>query len=107
MENTAYVELIAENLRLVNIAGNAVQHEKIDIGLESPGLDHCRNLRRPETDCDVIRDKLAFARVLQECFSVLGANVDGTKHIAASQMKKTRNRSDNFALGAFAGTGRA
>ena len=41
---------------------------------------------------------------MQERLAEVGADIDGAKDIAARAMIETGNRSENFALGSFAGT---
>jgi hypothetical protein len=104
MENAAHVELGTEDLGLVAIAGDAVEHEEIDVGLESTGVDHRVDLRRPEADADVVWDELALARIMKEGFAEVGTHIDRAKDIAAGAMIKAGDGAENFALGSFAGS---
>jgi hypothetical protein len=54
MEDSADVELVAEDLGLIDIAGNSVENEEVDVGLEASGLNHAVNLVRPQTDCNIV-----------------------------------------------------
>ena len=107
MENAAHIELGAENLGLVAIARDAVEHEEIDVGLESIGLHHLVDLCRPEADADVVRHELAFARIGKKGLAELGAHIDRAKDIAAGAMIKAGDGAENFALSSFAGSRRA
>jgi len=60
----------------------------------------------PKLDRDVVRNELTFARIFQERFPDFRAGVDGTKHVAARAMKKSRDRSEGLTLGPFAAAGR-
>jgi hypothetical protein len=61
----------------------------------------------PELHCDIIRNELAFARILKKGFANLCARVDGAEYIATSAMIVTRDRAEGFALRAFAAARRA
>lgn len=107
MENAAHVEAGTEDLGLVDITGNAIEDEEVDIGFESTGLDHGIDLIGPKPDGNIVRDELAFAGILQEGLAEIRTHVDGAKDIATSAMKKAGDGAENFALSAFAGTGGA
>jgi len=104
MENTADVEAVAEDLGLVDIAGNAIEDEEVDVGLETASLDHAVNLVGPEADRNIVGDQLAFTGILQKGFAEIGANINSPKNIATGAMKKAGNGTENFTLGSFAGT---
>jgi hypothetical protein len=104
MEDAADVEFIAEDLRLVDVAGNAIENEEIDVGFEASGLHHAIDLIGPKADRNIVRNQLAFARILQKSLAEIGADIDGAKNIAAGAMKKAGDGAENFTLGSFART---
>ena len=61
----------------------------------------------PKLHCDIVRNELAFARILKEGFADLCARVDGAEYVATSAMIVTRDRAEGFALRAFAAAWRA
>jgi hypothetical protein len=104
MENAADIEFGRQDLGLVAVARNAVEHEEIDVGFESVGLHHFVDLRRPEADADVVRHELAFARIVKEGLAEFGPHIYRAKDIAAGAMIKAGDGAENFALGSFAGS---
>jgi len=104
MKNTSHIELLTQDLGLIAVAGDAIQNEEIDIGLEATGLHHAVDLRRPKPDGNVVGNKLSFAGIVEESLAVIGPDIHRAKNIAASTMIKAGDCSENFALGSFAGT---
>jgi hypothetical protein len=104
MEDAVHFELGTEDFGLVAIAGYAVEHKEIDVGLEAAGSDHGVDLRRPEADADVVGHELAFARIMEKGLAKVGAHIDRTKDVAAGAMIKAGDGAKNFALGSFAGS---
>lgn len=101
VENAPDIELALQHLGLAAIAGNTVEHEEIDIGLEAARLHHAVDLHGPHADGNVVRHELAFAGVFEESLTEIGTNIDGTEDIAAGAMVKAWNRAEDFALGSF------
>jgi len=107
MEDAADIQFRFEHFGLVEIARDAVEDEKIDLGFEPASPFHAFDLRGPEPDGDIVGDKLAFAGIAEEGLAEIGTNVDGAENIAAGAVIEAGNGAENFALGAFAGAGRA
>ena len=104
MEDAVDIEAGAEDFRLVDVAGNAVEHEEVDVGLEASGFFHRLDLLRPEFDGDVVGNELAFAGIFQKSLAQGRADIDGAKDVAAGAVKEAGNGADDFALSAFTGT---
>lgn len=102
VEDSADVERGAEDLGLTSIAGNAVEHEEVDVGFEASGLDHGIDLGGPEVDSYVIGDELSFAGIVKKSLAELGTDVERTEHVSAGAVIETGDGAEDFALGALA-----
>ncbi len=106
MEHLLHVDELIHDLGLADIPRYAIEHQRIDIGLELMPIDCGVDPRFPELHRNLIRDQLAFAGVFQKRAADRRAGIDGAKDIAAGAMKKARNGSERFALGALTAAGR-
>jgi hypothetical protein len=61
VENSPHPDDILEHLRLVNVAWDAVEHEKVVVGMESVRLDALIDADLPELDRDLVRHQFASA----------------------------------------------
>jgi hypothetical protein len=102
MEHPADVDFGAENLGLVAIARDAIEHEEIDVGLETARTHHAVDLRGPESDADVVGHELASAGVFDKSLAEGRSYIHGAENVATGAVIKTGNRSNDFALGSFA-----
>src|SRR4029077_1789016 len=87
---------------LAKVSRNPVQHQGVDVRLELVRFHGRIDCLVPKFHRDIVRDELALAGVVKECFADLCARVDGTEYVATSTMIKPRDRAESFALGAFA-----
>ena len=107
VEDFFHVDHLIHDLRLADIARNAVEHENVDIGFKFVCIDRGIDPRLPELDRDFIGHEFAFARVFEKSAADLGARIDRAKDIAAGAMKEARDGAERAALSAFAAAGRA
>src|SRR5678816_1266256 len=107
MEHFLNVDHVIHDLGLTHVSGNPVQYERVDIRLELVRVYSRVDRLPPKLHCDIVRNELAFARILKEGFADLCARVDGAEYVATSAMIVTRDRAEGFALRAFAAARRA
>ena len=102
VKDAADIDRGGEDFGLVGITGDAVEHEELDVGLETSRLNHGIDLRRPEVDGQVIGNELPLAAILEKSLAELGTDVDCPKDVAAGAVKETGDGAEDFALGALA-----
>src|SRR6266853_816234 len=107
MKHALHVDHLAHDLRLVHAARNAVEHQRIELGLETVRAHHVAEPRQPELHRDLVGHQLAAARIFEKGLADRRARVELAKHIAARAMKESRNLAEDFSLRAFAAAGRA
>src|SRR5262249_53713606 len=96
---------LAQHFGLVLVSGNAVQHERVLSGMESPGLGATVNEVVPKLDGRRVRDELATAGVLEENPTHWAIGFEAAENIAASAVEEIWNDPENFSLGPFSGAG--
>lgn len=107
VENFLHIDDFIHDPCLADVAGNPVEDEHIDIGLEFMRIDSGIDPRLPKLDRDFVRNEFSLARIFKEGAAHFGASVEGSKNITTGAMKKARDRADGTALGSFATTGGA
>src|SRR5215210_964443 len=107
MKNVLHIQHFRHDLRLAQVAGNAVEHEGIDVLLESVCADRVFDAGLPKLHRVLIGHELASAGIIEKCLPEWSARVQRAKHIAARAVKETRDGAENLALGPFTATWRA
>src|SRR4249920_1548661 len=107
MEHLLHVDHFVHDLGLTHVSWNSVQYERVDVRLELVPVHGRINGLPPQLHRDIVRNELAFARILKEGFAYFCARVDGAEYVATSAMIVTRDRAEGFALRAFATARRA
>ena len=107
MEHLLHVDHVIHDLGLTHVSWNSVQYERVDVRLELVRVYGRIDRLPPKLHCDIVRNELAFARILKEGFAYLCARVYGAEYVATSAMIVTRDRAEGFALRAFAAARRA
>jgi hypothetical protein len=107
VKNRHDIKRFPEDFSLVRIAGNAIQHKRICLGMESPRSRAVVDEIPPKLDRRFVRNQLALARVLQECLADGTIGFQAPKNVAARAMKEIWDGAEDFALGSFAGAGSA
>jgi len=90
---------------LLAIAGDAVEHEEIDLGFKDVGFDAVFDVGLPELDGEVIGHELAAAGVFDEFLAEGCAGVEGAKDIATGEVMEAGDMAEDLTLGAFAAAG--
>lgn len=90
---------------LFDVAGNAIEHEEIDIGLDEvhfgAGVDICL----PELDGEFVGDEFAAAGVFDEFLAEWGTGIEGAEDFTADEMDEAGDAAEDGSLGAFAAAG--
>lgn len=107
IKNRFYIQRAAEHFCLMNIAGDPVEHKDIALGAEAADVFAAFDELPPELYRRLVRDQLTAAGVLDENSGERIGGAQGAEDIAAGAMEETRNGTENFPLGALAGTGGA
>src|SRR5207247_11211228 len=107
MEPLLHVDHVIHDLGLTHVSGNPVQYQRVDVRLELVRVYGRIDRLPPKLHCDIVRNELAFARILKKGFTDLCARVDGAEYVATSAMIVTRDRAERFALRPFAAARRA
>src|SRR5438876_12222987 len=107
MKYFLYVYHFLHDFGLADIAGNPVQHQSVDVGLELVRFHGRVDCLSPKFHCDIIWHELAFAGVIKECLPDFRARVDGAEYVATSTVIQARDRAERFPLRAFAAARRA
>src|SRR5438874_6749931 len=107
MKDLLHVYHFIHDSGLAKVSWNAVEHQCVDVGFEFVCFHRSIDCLSPQLHRDMIRNKLTFAGVFQECFAHLCTRVDGTEDVATSAVIITRDRAERLALRAFAAAWRA
>src|SRR2546422_1075206 len=89
------------------IARNTIQHERVLLRPEPPGLGAGSNELAPELNGLLIRHQLPAAGILKKYLADGAVGFQAAEHVPAGAMKKIRYRPQYFPLGPFTGAGRA
>lgn len=100
-----HIDVVGHVFGLFAIAGDAVEHEEIDLGFEDVGFDAVFDVGLPELDGEVIGHEFAAAGVLDEFLAQGSAGVEGAKDISAGEVMEAGYVPEDLALGAFAAAG--
>ncbi len=108
VKHLQHLNVLLHVLGLLHIPRNAVQHEKIDVRLETVGLVLVVDVGAPQFHRGLILapswPRLEKATKL---LSKRGSGVQGPEHITASHVVKARDRSQHFTLCPLPAAGRA
>ncbi len=107
VENGDDIKNAAQHFRLMNIARNAIQHQRVMLGMKPADLGGVDDVLPPKLDRRRIRHELAATGIFDKNFSERTIRAQIAEHIAARAMEKIWDDAENFALRAFARTGRA
>src|SRR5436190_12516577 len=107
MEDFPDIDELIHDLGLADIPRNAVEDQDIDVRFEDVAVHRRVDLRFPKFHRDLVRDELAFARIIEKRPADFRAGIDRPKHISAGAVKKAGDASEGAALGALAAAGRA
>src|SRR2546423_2937409 len=107
IKNRDDLQSIAEHLSLPSAAGNAVQHERVIVGMEAAGMGAVVNEFAPQINRWLVRHKLAAAGVLKEDLAQRTVGFEAAKDFSAGAVKKIGDRAEDFALSSLACTGSA
>src|SRR3954452_14187997 len=102
MKHFFHIDHVIHDPGLAKISWNPVQHEGVDVRLELVRVYRRIDRFAPKLYGDVIRHELAFARILKKGFADFCTRVDGAEYVTTSAMIITGDRSERFALRAFA-----
>ena len=94
-----------EQLRLENVPGDAIENEEVDIRLVVVEDRTRVHVLLPQLDGDVVGHEISARGVLADLLTELGVDVDGAENVPAGEVKETRDRAEDLALGSLAGTG--
>jgi len=89
----------------VDVPGDAVEYEEVDVGLEEVGLDLGVDLCFPEPDGQFVGDEFSLAGVVDELLADLRAGVQGAEGVPAGEMEEAGDAAEGFPLGAFTAAG--
>src|SRR4029453_5473171 len=107
MKHLLHVDQIIHDLGLSHVSGDSVQYERVDVGLELMSIYRRIDRLSPKFHGDIVRNELAFARILKEGFADFCARCDRAEYVATCAMIVARDRAEGFALRAFAAARRA
>jgi hypothetical protein len=107
VEELEDVDVVGHVFGLLAIAGDAVEHEEIDLGFEDVGFNAVFDVGLPELDGEVVWHELAAAGVFDELLAEGCAGVEGAKDIAAGEVMEAGDVAEDLTLGAFAAAGGA
>lgn len=101
------VDKFAEHFCLMDVARDAVEHQRIAARMKPPGRRQAVRELLPQLDGWFIGHELAATGVFDKNSSQRGIGTQVTEHIAATAMNEAGNRAENFSMRAFARAGRA
>jgi len=102
VKHPSHIDQVLHELGLIDISGNPIKHQRVDIRLKFC-LEHlCFDLSPPKFNRQIVRHKQPFAGILDKFLPYRCAQIEGAKHFAASTMEKSRDRSEHFTLSPFA-----
>src|SRR5581483_7815738 len=107
INDRADVKGVIEHLRLMDIAGNAVEDERVLLGMKVMGLDHVIDELAPELDGGFVGDELAAAGVFDENPADRALDREIAEDIATRAVKEIGDVAQDSALRALAGPGSA
>src|SRR5438552_19021501 len=96
------IQGIPEHLSLVFVAGDAIEHEGVLLGMETASLGAAIDEIAPEVNGWLIGDQLTTAGVLEKNLADGAVGFETAKDITAGTMKEVGNIAEDFALGALA-----
>lgn len=107
VEDLEDLDVLLHVAGLLDVAGDAIEDEEVDLGFELVGFDTVFDVGLPELDGEVIGYELAAAGVFDEFLAEGGAGVEGAEDIAAGEVVEAGDAAEDDALGAFAAAGGA
>ncbi len=107
IKNGDDVERIFQHFRLMQVARNAVEHQRVRIGMKPPHLRGGVNEFAPKFDGGPVGHQRTFAGVFNENFPKFAFRAQVAENVAASAVEKIRDNAEHAAVGALARTGRA
>src|SRR5580765_7352140 len=105
IENRFHLERVGEHSGLVDVARDAVEHERVAGRMEATGVLAVVNELPPQLNGRLIRHKLAAAGVFDEHTRERVRSRERAEDVAAGEVEKIRNSAEDFALRAFASAG--
>src|SRR5690242_11945586 len=102
MKYPSHINQVLHELGLIDISGNPIKHQRVDIRLEFCLEYLCFDLCSPKFDRQIVRHKQSFAGILDKFVTQRCAQIEGAKHFAASTMEESGDRSEHFTLSSFA-----
>lgn len=107
VKDCLHIQQAVEHLSLMQIAGDAVQHEDIGLRMETSSALGVLDKIPPQLHGRLIGHELAATGVFDEHFGQRIRRAQGAEDIATRAVKEMRDGAENLALGAFACAGRA
>ena len=106
-EDGADIERVAQNLGLARVPRNAVEHERVALGMKAAELGLPVHVLLPEFDGGFVGHEVAAAGILEEFAGDRAVDAQIAEEVAARQVIEAGNGAENFSLRALAGTGRS
>src|SRR6185312_10741192 len=107
IKNPDDVQGVLEHLSLVRIARDAVQHERVGLGIEPAGLGRAQDGLPPQVNGRFVGNEFTAARIIDKGAADFAFDGEVAKNVTAGAVKKVRDVAEDFSLSAFAGAGRA
>jgi hypothetical protein len=104
MKNPAHAQDVTEQMGLIDIPRNAVQQQKIMVGVKRVRLDNLVDSQLPQLDRQVVGHQFAPAGVGEKLLAKRRAQVERAEHVPARTVVIAGDRAERFALGAFPAT---
>ena len=76
MKNSLHVNHFVHDLGLIDVSGDSIKHENIDVGFEFVRIDGSSDCFFPKFDRDLVGYELAFARIFEKGFADFCACID-------------------------------
>src|SRR5262249_28667125 len=107
VDHLDHLDRVLEQLGLLHVARDAVEHEQLSLGMELIDHFHPLDVVLPHVHRELIRHQLAAAGVFPEDPAHLALEVQRAKDVAGGTVVKTRDRGNDLSLRSLARAGRA
>ena len=107
VKNSDDVERVAQHFRLMHVARNAVEHERVGVGMKPSHLFAGVDDLAPQINGRLVWHERSLAGVFDENFSEFAVGTQVAENVAARAMEKIRDGAERAAMRAFAGAGSA
>ena len=76
MQDFKHFKVLFKMLRLIHIAGNAIEHKDVNVGLVDAQHGLCVHVLSPHLDREFVRDKFAARGVRDELFAEVAPHIE-------------------------------